>query len=148
MKRKSKINRDLHEWLHGIAKILDYLHQLWVAEVITLVFVFWLLHTENSAVQGLLQIITIKARWHTLTPTRYSCPWLLIDRVKWLCARLMCWPHQVGVSVCHLAFIIVVQIMAWLSWVSYSIRRSGWKSAGWWCDSCRWTLGFFRVCSW
>ena len=33
-----------------------------------------------------------------------SCPWLLIDRVKWLCACVMCWPHRVGVSVCHLAF--------------------------------------------
>ena len=36
-----------------------------------------------------------------------SCPWLLIDRVKWLCACVMCWPHWVGVSVCHLAFIVV-----------------------------------------
>ena len=33
-----------------------------------------------------------------------------IDRVKWLCACVMCWPHWVGVSVCHLAFIVVVKI--------------------------------------
>ena len=32
---------------------------------------------------------------------------LLIDRVKWLCACVMCWPHRVGVRVCHLAFIAV-----------------------------------------
>ena len=38
---------------------------------------------------------------------RNSCPWLLIDRLKWLCACVMCWPHRVGVSVCHLAFIVV-----------------------------------------
>ena len=74
----------------------------------------------------------IKARLHTLTPTRCGqhithahnhftrsisshgqlfrpfgphqhgvanipggCPWLLIDRVKWLCACVMCWPHRV-----------------------------------------------------
>ena len=27
------------------------------------------------------------------------------NRVRWLCASVMCWPHRVGVSVCHLAFI-------------------------------------------
>ena len=37
-----------------------------------------------------------------------SCPWLLIDREKWLYARVLCWPHRAGVSVCHLAFIVVL----------------------------------------
>ena len=39
-----------------------------------------------------------------------SCPWLLIDRVKWLCACVMCWPHRDGVSVCHLEFIVVTNL--------------------------------------
>ena len=40
---------------------------------------------------------------------RNSCPWLLIDRVKWLSACVMCWPHRVGVSVCHLAFHVIIK---------------------------------------
>ena len=28
-------------------------------------------------------------------------------RVKWLCASMMCWPHRVGVNVCHLTFFII-----------------------------------------
>ena len=39
---------------------------------------------------------------------RNSCIWLLIDRENWLCAYVMCCPHRVGVSVCHLAFIVLV----------------------------------------
>ena len=30
-----------------------------------------------------------------------------IDREKWLCACVTCWPHRVGVSVCHHAFLLL-----------------------------------------
>ena len=45
--------------------------------------------------------------FHEKKKGRNSCPWLLIDRVKWLCAYVMCWPQRVGVSVCHFAFFVV-----------------------------------------
>ena len=54
---------------------------------------------------------------------RNSCPWLLINRVKWLCAWVMCWPHRVGVSVCHLAFIVVISCNHF-SPSSWSYKRS------------------------
>ena len=35
--------------------------------------------------------------------------WLLIDdRVKWLCACVICWPHRVSFRACHLTFFSVV----------------------------------------
>ena len=40
--------------------------------------------------------------------SRNSCPWLLIDRLKWLCPSAICFAHRLGVSVCHLAFIVVL----------------------------------------
>ena len=39
---------------------------------------------------------------------RNSCPWLLIDRLKWLCPCVICFPYRVGVSVCHLALIVAL----------------------------------------
>ena len=35
-------------------------------------------------------------------------PKLPIDPVKWLCTCLMCWPHWVGVRVCHLGFFVLI----------------------------------------
>ena len=38
--------------------------------------------------------------------------------MKWLCACLMCWPHRCGVRVCHLAFIVVLQCIFFISYMS------------------------------
>ena len=66
------------------------------------IFKFWRVKSQSLGGER------TRVKWKTFFTQwkgRNSCPWLLIDRVKWLCACVMCWPHRVGVSVCHLAFI-------------------------------------------
>ena len=85
-----------------------------------------LFYSKGLSVRGAKGVLKTSAWYFSyamlMRPKRAEtsvCPWLLIDWVRWLCACVMCWPHLVGVSVCHRAFIFVS--------VSAAQERNKWR---------------------